>query len=122
MKTNIELLMESPEAMQRFQHALERAATVIGIDKEINKLSDSLRTQLTAAQACSLNTDNLLHYCREKRHERLLVFATSVGTERGKRLGRERAQELILEAHSFGALQAEKYAFLKSGARLNEGD
>ncbi len=121
-KSNIQLLIENPAAMQRFCEGLEQQATMSGIDIEIQKLSDSLRTQLSAARACGLDPGNLLAHCRQKPHEWLLVFATAVGTERGKRLGRERAKELISEAYSFGALQAEKYVSLKPGAKLSDED
>ena len=122
MKTDIELLMESPEAMRRFQHALEQAATVIGINMEISKISASLRTQLIAAAVCGLDPSNLLEYCRGKRHERLLVLAAAVGAERGKRLGRARAKEIISEARKFGVLQAQYFPLLKLGVGLNEDD
>ena len=105
MKSNIELLTENPKAQKRFCDLLIEHATVIGIDKEINKLSESLRTQLTAARACELDTTELLQLCRDKKHERLTVFATAVGTERGVRIGKQRGGEIIKEAHEFARLQ-----------------
>jgi len=105
MKTNYELLAENPKALKHFCDLLIEHATVIGIDKEINKLSESLRTQLTAARACELDPTELLRLCRDKKHERLLVFATAVGTERGKRIGKQAGQNSIKEAHEFASLQ-----------------
>ena len=121
-KSNIQLLIENPAAMQRFCEGLEQQATMSGIDIEIQKLSDSLRTQLSAARACGLDPGNLLAHCRQKPHEWLLVFATAVGTERGKRLGRERAKELISEARLFGVMQTSNFELLKLGAGLNDED
>ncbi len=105
MKSNVELLIEYPKALNRFCELLLEHSTVVGIDIEIEKLSESLRTQLAAARACGLNAGQLLNHCRSKKHERLLVFATAVGTERGKRIGQEAGQRSILEAHEFASLQ-----------------
>ena len=104
MKTNCELLAENPKALQHFCDLLVQHATVIGIEIEIDKISKSLRTQLTAARVCGLDTQNLLQLCRNRQHERLLVFATAVGTERGQRLGREAGQNSIMEARKFASL------------------
>ncbi len=121
-KSNIQLLIECPEAMQRFCEGLEQQVTMSGIDIEIQKLSDSLRTQLIAARACGLDPRNLLAHCRNQTHEWLLIFATAVGSERGKRLGRERGRELISEARSFGVMQTSNFEFLKPGAGMNDED
>ena len=79
MKTDYELLIENPKALKRFCDLLIEHATVIGIEIEIEKISDSLRTQITAARACGLDTSHLLKHCRSKRHERLLVCDSGLG-------------------------------------------
>lgn len=121
-KSNTELLIESPEAMRRFCEGLEREATVGGIDIEIGKISDRLRLQLGAARACGLDPDNLLEYCRAERHEWLLIFATAVGTARGKRIGKQAGERSISEARTFGVLQAQNIRLLKPGVGLGEDD
>ena len=122
MKTNFELLAENPKALKRFCDLLIEHATVIGIEIEIDKISESLRTQLTAAQACELDPTELLRLCRDKKHERLLVFATAVGTERGKRIGEQAAQNMIKEAREFAELQIANNAPWLGEAEAQEDD
>ncbi len=110
MKSNVELLIQNPKAQKRFCDLLIEHATVIGIDKEIEKLSQSLRTQLTAARACELDPTELLRLCRDKKHKRLLVFATAVGTERGMRVGKPAAKRMIKEARKFAESQTAFFA------------
>ena len=121
-KAQIELLKAHPEALQRFCDGLERMATQIGLNEEIRKISDSLRTQLRAAAACKLDPGNLLEYCRNRNHDRLLMIASAVGIERGKRIGKEHAQRMISEAYEFAIRQTANSAFLKLGVGLNEDD
>ncbi len=118
----IELLKAHPEALQRFCDALERMATQVGVNEEIEKLSDSLRTQLMAAVVCKLDPSNLLQYCRNRNHSLLLMVAAAVGIERGKRIGKAHAQQMISEAYEFASLQTAKSSFLKLGVGLNEDD
>ena len=105
VKSNTQLLIENPKLLARFCELLVQRATVTGIEIEVVKISESLRTQLSAARACDLDTTRLLKYCRAKKHDRLLVFAHAVGQERGQRLGRERGQQLLEEARMFAELQ-----------------
>ena len=115
-KSNIELLMANPEAMRRFQDALEQAATFVGINKEIDKISDALRTQLLAGFVCELDSSELLNFYRNEEHERLMVFATAVGTELGKRWGRERGSEVISEARIFSEMHVTNIGASKTGS------
>ena len=116
-KSNAELLMASPEAMRRFQDALEQAATAIGINKEIDNILESMRIQLLAAVACGLDSNDLLERYRDRNYEWLLVFATAVGNERGKRLGRARGLEIISESKAFGVLQNTMAVDSKTGSK-----
>ena len=120
MKTDFELLSENPKALKRFCDLLVQHATVIGIEIEIDKISDSLRTQLTAARVCGLDTENLLQLCHNKQHKRLLVFATAVGTERGKRIGRQAGQSSVLEARKFAEVHTATNAPWLAGAVTEE--
>ena len=122
MKTNYELLAENPEAMQRFCEALEREATVIGIEIEIRKLSDTLREQVCFARANNIDPSGLLEHRRNQKHDLLLACAYAIGKERGQRIGKEHAQLRDLEGQTFKALQAEKYAFLILGKAKGESN
>ena len=122
MKTDFELLSENPKALKRFCDLLVQHATVIGLEIEIDKISESLRTQLTAARVCGLDTSQLLDHCRTERHERLQVFATAVGTERGKRIGRQAGQSSVLEARKFAEVHTAINAPWLGKAEAQEDD
>ena len=121
-KEQLELLKAHPEAMQRFCDALERQATVVGIEIEIQKISDSLRANLWALRECNLPVASVLATVRDRKRDLLEICAVAVGTERGKRLGKQAGERTISEAQSFGALQAEKYALRKLGEVKGESD
>ena len=116
MKNQIELLISNPEALQCFCDSLEREATQIGVNEQIEKISDSLRTQLMVAAACEIDPHNLLEYRRKQNHDWLLLIAAAVGIERGKRIGKEHAQRMISEAYEFASLDS-KFGVSKTGSR-----
>ena len=57
-----------------------------------------------AGLVCGIDTTELLKFHRNEKHERLLVFATAVGTELGKRKGKARGEQIISEARMIGAM------------------
>ena len=122
MKTDIELLAENPKALARFCERLAERATVCALNREILKESESLRALITTAQACDLETENLLIFRREKKHPRLLMVAAAIGRERGQRLGREAGQNSLLEAQKFAELQTAKNAQWLAEVELIDGD
>ena len=122
MKTDFELLSENPKALKRFCDLLIEHATVVGIEIEIDKISDSLRTQFTAARVCGLPTDEFLRMCRNRQHSRLLMLADAIGIERGRRIGREAAQRSILEARKFASLQLASNAPWSGEVEAEEDD
>lgn len=114
-KEQLELLEAHPEAMQRFCESLEREATVIGIELEIQKILDSLRVDLWVLKECKLPSARLLAKVRDRKRGLLEVCALAVGTERGKRLGKLAGERIISGAYEFASTADSKIGAFKSG-------
>ena len=114
-KEQLKLLEANPEAMQRFCEALEREATVIGIEIEIQKILDSVRVNLWVLKECNLPSVRFLAKVRDRKRDLLEVCAVAVGTERGKRLGKLAGERIISEAYEFACLQTANSGLSKLG-------
>ena len=122
-REQLELLKAHPEAMRRFCESLEREATVIGIEIDIQKILDSLRVDLWVLKECNLPSARLLAKVRNRKRDLLEVCAAAVGIERGQRLGREAGQNSIMEAHEFASLQlANSAPWLVEAEEKEDGD
>ena len=121
-KEQLELLKAHPEAMQRFCESLEREATVIGIEYEIQKILDSLRVDLWVLKECNLPSTNFLAKVRDRKRGLLEVCAAAVGIERGKRLGKLAGERIISEAYEFASLQTAKSELSKLGEAKGESN
>ena len=119
-REQLELLKAHPEAMQRFCEALEREATVIGIEIEIQKILDSVRVNLWVLKECNLPSVRFLAKVRDRKRDLLEVCAAAVGIERGKRIGKQAAQNMIMEARKFASLQLANSALWLAGAVTEE--
>ena len=121
-KEQLKLLKAHPEAMQRFCEALEREATVIGIEFEIQKILDSLRVDLWVLKECNLPSTNLLAKVRDRKRFLLEVCAAAVGIERGKRLGKLAGERIISEAYEFAVCRLASSGLPKLGEAKGDGD
>ena len=90
---DFKLLMQDPEAMQRVVESLaktlEAEVTMCGLSDEINKVIAAIREDYRAARTAGLDTSPLREYHETKGRDHLMLLATAIGRERGKRWARK---------------------------------
>ena len=100
MKTDIQKLIESPQAMTRFSKIMREKATVIGLEQETGNRITEARVTLNVFRDHGLQTRQMCqHFSQLPFH--ILAQACAVGAERGARVGAEKVQDIIIEAQQF---------------------
>ena len=93
------------------------------VASEIRKILDSLRVDLWVLKECKLPSARLLAKVRDRKRDLLEVCAAAVGIERGKRIGKQAAQNMIMEARKFASLQlANSAPWLAEAEEEEDGD
>ena len=97
--------------------------TCIEVDKVIQGKIDRCRTLVHAAIACGLETNAATAFDLDNDREATLARAYFAGAERGMRVGKIAAQQMIQEAHEFARLQlANNAPFLVEVETQEDGD